>query len=311
MPETPSVLAVIVNWNGASVLGESVESLLASDYKSLTVWVIDNASTDDSMRSLPDNVFQILCPQNLGYAGAINYAVQAALEETHLNNPPEYFLILNNDLKILPSALSTLMARAGQLGPAVLGPRILKMDSAETLEAAWGSINWSHVLCRFYGKGKPAGKPWITDQPVELLLGSALLIHRSIFDRVGQFDEQYFMYHEEVDFLYRVGQMGISCYFCAEASVLHRGGHSTKSEPMKKIFWIRRNTILFLRKHQATVVQWATFWATLSGSLLFNLLLFRWRRTQAIVAGVVEGFRIEICEPGTFSKKSISELGEA
>lgn len=304
MQADPTVLAVVVNWNGGAILRESVDSLLSSDYGRLAIWVVDNGSTDDSMTGLPASITQLLCTRNLGYSGAINHAVESAFAGTRPACPPDYFLILNNDLRVEPETVSQLISFSLRSGSRIVGPQVLNSQQDKLLEAAWGAVTWSHVLCRFYGKGAQVGPRWITDQPVEVLLGSALLIHRSVFEQVGRFDEQYFMYHEEVDFLYRANQRGIPAHFCSTASVIHRGGYSTRSKPSKKVYWVRRNAALFLRKHQAKPLQWAYYWITLSSSILFNLLLLRWQRIRTILSAVGEGLNIEIEEPGGFLKRS-------
>ncbi len=178
---------------------------------------------------------------------------------------------------------------AEEKGAGIYGPRILSHEDPSRLDAAWGRLNWSHVLCSYQGKGAPDGPRWNHIKPVELLLGCALLIHRQIFEKVGLFDEAFFMYHEEVDFLYRAAQMNYPIYYCPFAQALHHGAHSTRENPQQKIYWIRRNAVLFFKKHGVGTARWAFFWSTLAASLIYNILLFRWRRARTIFEGVREG----------------------
>ncbi len=140
---------------------------------------------------------------------------------------------------------------AREKGPGVYGPKVLLQDRPDRLDAAWGRITWSHVLSSFRGKGARDRGRFDRVRRVQLLLGCALLVHRRVFQDVGFFDEDYFMYHEEVDFLFRAGRRGYPCYYCPAARVHHRRAHSTRDKPLQRVFWVRRNTVLFLRKHQS------------------------------------------------------------
>jgi GT2 family glycosyltransferase len=286
MSNPDKVLAICVNWNGRGVLRETVNSLLGSNYAGLDVLVVDNASTDDSITSLPGKVGVVRLETNLGYGGAINAVVRPLLE----TESASHFLLLNNDVILAEGAVSALIEYAKDKEPGVFGPRIVRFDAPGRLEAAWGKVSWSHVLARYYGKNANKNRSqWERFRQVELLLGSVLLVHRQIFEKVGLFDENFFMYHEEVDFLFRTRRSGFPVYYCPKAEVIHHGAHSTRQQPLKKVYWIRRNAIHFLRKHQANGLQWTYFWTTLVLSLLFNALALRWSRLATIFRAVKEG----------------------
>ena len=286
MPTDESVLAICVNWNGGEILRQTVDSLLHSNYPGLEVLVVDNASTDDSLSLLPEAAGIVKLDTNLGYGGAINAVLRRYLR----SDSPTYFLLLNNDVIVAEDTLSSLIEFARDKGSGVFGPRIVQFEDTSRLEAAWGKVSWSHVLARYEGKNasKTHGQ-WLQTRKVELLLGSALLVHRQILEDVGLFDEDFFMYHEEVDYLFRARRLGFPVYFCPFAEVIHRGAHSTRDQPLKKVFWIRRNAIYFLRKHHATVSQWVYFWTSLALSFLYNGLTLKWSRAATIWRAVREG----------------------
>jgi len=99
------------------------------------------------------------------------------------------------------------------------------------------------------------------------------------------------MYHEEVDYFYRAAKLGFPVYYCPFAVAYHRGGFSTRNEPLRRVYWVRRNTILFLRKHQPGILSWGWFIITLTGSLSYNLLALRWRKLAIILRGTADGLR--------------------
>lgn len=285
-------MAICVNWNGRGVLGSTVISLLQSDYPNLQVVVADNASTDDSLEELPEEVAVCKLEQNAGYGGALNRVIEPLLHGQEKGvKIPDYFLLLNNDLEFEGDAVRRLVEKARQEGAGVYGPKVVSFSEPSCLDAAWGRLTWSHVLTRFYGKGASALEDrWNRTRRVELLMGCCLLVHRDVFETVGLFDERFFMYHEEVDLLYRAGDSDFPIWYCPQAEVRHRGAFSTRSQPLQKVYWLRENTVRFLRKYRPGALRWACFWTTLSGSLLFNLLAFRWNRVDVIYRGVKKGF---------------------
>lgn len=280
------VLAVCVNWNGRDVLFETIESLLRSSYKRLDIVVVDNASTDDSTSLLPPQVDVVRLETNLGYGGAINSVVGPALT----TESATHFLLLNNDLILAEDTLTRLLGYARDKGPGVFGPRIVRFDKPGQLEAAWGKVTWSHVLAKYYGKNaRKTDSRWRQNREVELLLGSTLLVHGQVFKKVGLLDEKFFMYHEEVDFLYRARRSGFPVHYVPSAEVRHHGAHSTRKEPLRKTYWLRRNAVYFLRKHKASTLQWTYFWATTFLSLLYNMLSLRWPKVRTIWSALREG----------------------
>ena len=309
------VLAVCVNWNGRAVLPETLASLKENDYPLLDVVVVDNASTDGSLEGLPPSIRILALDKNLGYGGALNAAIRSVLSspreqggsmatkplpaaERQRSTAYDYFLLLNNDIVLDPRCVSQLVQFSEEKGPAISGPKVLRYDKPEYLDAAWGHLNWGHVLARYRGKGALDGPRWSQPRRVNLLIGCALMVHRRIFEDVGLFDEKFFLYHEEVDFLHRSAQRGYPVYYCPFTQVRHRGAYALRSQPLQKVFWTRKNTVYFLKKHRAGLSKWAYFWLTLWASFIHNLVLFRWKRAGVICRGVVQGFKV-IESPGS------------
>ncbi|MBI4446814.1 MAG: glycosyltransferase family 2 protein [Acidobacteria bacterium] len=293
MPPISKVFVICINWNGRDVLGPALQSVLANDHPNTYLLVVDNGSTDNSLDEVPPGIEILSLPQNKGYAAAINRALESAVA---VGENPDYFLIINNDICLSPTCISELAGLAEQAPPGVYGPKILNSSRPDRLDAAWGKITWSHVLARFYGKAAKDAPKWNIARKVPLLLGSALLIHRDVISEVGAMDESFFMYHEEVDFLYRCRKKGFSVYYCPTAVAWHRGAHSTRENPLQRVFWTRRNSVLFLRKHRAGPLQWLYFGLTLAGSLLFNIARLKWRKSSVIWQALRAGFTTPLAD---------------
>ena len=293
MPIDERVVAVVVNWNGREVLPKTLEALASTRHPNLETVVVDNGSSDGSAALVPDTVRLVSLERNRGYGAGLNAVVRAELEKGEGDGraAAEYFLLLNNDILVEPETVSRLLELAREKGAGVYGPKVLLQGSAGRLDAAWGRINWSHVLCYFSGKGARDGGRFDRVRRVQLLMGCALLVHRRVFEGVGLFDESFFMYHEEVDFLFRAGREGFPVFYCPAARVRHWRAHSTRGRPLQRVFWIRRNTVLFLRKHKVGAWAWGCWGKTLVLSLAYNVLMLRWRRVGVIWRGVVAGMK--------------------
>ncbi|MDE2925386.1 MAG: glycosyltransferase family 2 protein [Acidobacteriota bacterium] len=298
MPTDERVVAIVVNWNGRDVLPATLDSLRCTLHPNLEIVVVDNGSTDGSADQVRDPVRLAPLAENLGYGGALNAVLRTSVPGAEDGSSPaaEYFLLLNNDILVEPETVSRLLETAREKGPGVYGPKVLLQDRPDRLDAAWGRITWSHVLASFRGKGARDGGRYGRVRRVQLLLGCALLVHRRVFEDAGFFDEDYFMYHEEVDFLFRAGRRGYRSYFCPAARAYHRRAHSTRHDPLKRVFWVRRNAVLFLRKHRAGAWAWGCWGKSLVLSLAWNVVLLRRRRVATIWRGVVAGMGREISQ---------------
>ncbi|GAB4220601.1 MAG: glycosyltransferase family 2 protein [Acidobacteriota bacterium] len=296
-----TVLAVCVNWNGGGQLIETVRSLTRSDYPRLQIVVVDNASTDGSDRRLEAEfpglgVWRL--ERNAGYGAAVNAAVARVAAQPGLA-PPDWFLVLNNDVRVGTDMVSELVEATHRHGCGVFGPKVVQAECPDRLEAAWGRFTWDHVAATLVGKNAPAQHPdWNRESHVEVLLGAVLLIHRDVFRQTGGFDPRFFMYHEETDFLYRVRRAGFPVVYCPAAVAEHLGGHSTRDRPDFKTYWTRRNAVLLLRKHGRGRAVWLRYGLTFAASLGWNLATLRTRRLAALWRGARDGFRVTLEPPG-------------
>ena len=155
------VLAVCVNWNGQKVLAETLRALRQSQHGSLEIVVVDNASTDESLALVPPSIRALALDENRGYAAALNAAIRESQESVRAgggrNEAPDYFYLLNNDIVVEPDGLCRLVQFAEEKGAGIYGPKVLRHEDPSRLDAAWGRLNWSHVLCTYKGRGAADG----------------------------------------------------------------------------------------------------------------------------------------------------------
>lgn len=249
------VSIIIVNWNSIAYLDECVASIREHTH-GLTVEtiVVDNASPAGDAALLearfPD-VRVIKSAKNLGFAGANNLGFTLS--------SGDYVLFLNPDTRFDGSALAT-MVQATQLLPdaGILGCRLLNGDGSlqtscvqtfptilnqlldfDFLRSRWPNAKLWGTAPLFSSETKPA--------EVEVISGACMLIRRAVFERVGRFTEDYFMYAEDLDLCYKMAQAGYANYYLGSASATHYGGGSSESRSATQMKW--RSIPRFCEKH--------------------------------------------------------------
>jgi GT2 family glycosyltransferase len=281
----------VLDWNGGREAVEAVDSLAASRYPNLRTVLVDNASRvpaiDEVRRRHPD-VLAIANPRNLGYAGGNNVGIRAALEAG-----ADYVLVLNNDARVRPDTIAELV-RTAETDPriAAVGAKILRADRPERLWMAWGELSWRQSLVRLVGQGELDGPAYAEGRDVEWVSGCGLLLGRRAIEAVGVFDEDYFAYHEEVDWCARARAHGMRIVYAPRAEILHRGEGSSGGGRYvsRKQYFAGRNTVLFVRRH-ARPSECIRFALAVLATLPFQYLRRRLRGEQAGVALKVRGMR--------------------
>ena len=240
---------VILNWNGAAMLRQYLPGVLQHSRQVATVWVADNASTDDSVQLLRDSfpeVRLILFDKNWGFADGYN----KALAQTDA----EYFMLLNSDIEVTPNWLQPLLSfMDSHQDVAACQPKLLsifKRDHYEYAGACGGYIDrLGYPFCRgrlFDSVEKDEGQ---YDTPAEVFwaTGAAMLVRARIYNNVGGLDGRFFAHNEEIDLCWRMRLQGYKIYCLPQSHVYHVGGGTLpKSNPMKTFLNFRNNlTMLY------------------------------------------------------------------
>ncbi|MCL5999309.1 MAG: glycosyltransferase family 2 protein [Chloroflexi bacterium] len=236
---------IIVNWNTRDLLRQCLSSIFADppgiQYE---VWVVDNASSDDSVqmvRRLFPQVQVIENPTNLGFARANNHGLELARAR--------YALLLNSDTIVLPGALQELV-RVANLHPeaGIVGCMLLNSDGS--LQESWASFPtlWSEVTGRNIRTRRSVGNTTgLYD--VDWVGGACLLAQSQAIRQVGLLDESYFMYSEEMDWCYRMRRCGWRVYYSASAKVVHLGGGSASRASASQLIRLYDSKIRFFQTH--------------------------------------------------------------
>ncbi len=228
---------IIVNYNTEALLRGCLSSIAATagdlDYE---VIVVDNASWDGSpdmvSRDFPE-VRLIRNSTNRGFGAANNQGISVARGED--------ILLLNSDTEVLPGALQrSLLFLRERPEASIVGCKLLNTDgsvqrSVLGFPSPWNLFCEASFLYIPFARTRLFGGYYMSyfgyDKParVDMVAGAFMLIRRQVFDRIGLFDESYFMYTEETDLCWRARQSGFAAYFTPSAEIVHYGGGSVES----------------------------------------------------------------------------------
>lgn len=201
---------------------------------------------------------------NPGYGGAINRLI-AELPTQGI----DWLLVVNPDVTFEATTLAELIAGAQQSGIGSVGPRILDENGYVYPSARQVPSIRTGVGHALFGKLWPSN-PWtakylnaneqVVERDAGWLSGACVMVRREAFDSVGGFDDEFFMYFEDVDLGYRLGQAGWLNRYVPDAVVHHSGGHSTKDRSAAMRAAHHHSAELFLKRRYpgplGTLVRW-------------------------------------------------------
>lgn len=237
---------VVPSLNGAHLLPECLDSLVAQSYPNLEVIVADGASSDstaDLVAKRYPSIRLLRLRRNAGFSGNVNAGLRAARGDV--------LCLLNNDARAdrewVATCVETLLQHP-DLGS--VASKVLFEDGV-TINSA-GDVFCRDGTARQRGNGQADGPAWNAPLPVFGAMGGAAAYRRSMLADVGLFDEHFFAYLEDVDLAFRAHLRGWSCLYQPLARVNHRGS-ATGGGPLAS-FYNGRNLIRLLAKDLPTAL---------------------------------------------------------
>ncbi len=253
------ISVIIVNFNGGELLTECVRSVLASTVP-VTVYVVDNASEDESLHKLQQAIFNdermqiIKNAENFGFARAANLALP--------NTTGEYLLFLNPDCLIRPDTLARFVKtmdkypQAGMAGGLVLNPDGSEQPGCRrSVPTPWRAVVRIFHLDKLFPNSRRFKSFVLTrqplpDQPIEIegISGACMFVRRTALTQVGPMDETYFLHCEDLDWFMRFRAHNWSILFIPGIEVVHVKGVCSRHKPLSTLWYKHRGMIRFYRK---------------------------------------------------------------
>lgn len=260
---------VMVTWNNARIISAALQSLMDDLEVSQLVydlWLVDCASTDDTVdviRSGFSNLTLIASQENLGFSRANNLALREigfGGRETTTDLPPAVYL-LNPDTVTHPSAVRTLLETLlSREDVGAVGAR-LTFDDGSFQHSAFQFPGLGQLWTEFFPtpgrfvegafNGRYAKSKYKAREPftVDFTLGATMMLKREVLLDVGLFDEDFFMYCEEVDWAWRIQRHGWRILCVPQAHVTHLGAQSTSQVRPWSLINLWQSRLLLYDKH--------------------------------------------------------------
>jgi hypothetical protein len=253
---------IIISWNVADLLATCLKTIFerAEDRFAIEVIVVDSASTDSSAAMVQARYPQvILLPQseNLGFVRCNNLALKIA--------SGRYILLLNPDTEIIGDALARMVVYLdANPDVGILGPHTLNSDGTTqstrrrfpTLMIAFFESTWlqpyapKSLLDHYYA----AEIPDTATADVDWVQGSALTTRREVYDQIGNLDEGYVMFSEELDWCKRAKNVGWRVVYFGGAQIIHHGGKSTDQAIAHRHIYFQESKLRYFRKFHGRLI---------------------------------------------------------
>lgn len=249
------IALVILNWNGQELLEKFLPSMvLNSSLQNVTIYVADNASTDNSIAFIQEKhptIKIVQNKQNGGYAKGYNDALQ------HIE--ADVYGLINSDIEVTKNWLQPMVSIfKNELNTAIIQPKILDFKKKELFEYAGAGGGFIDELGYPYCRGRIFSELELNLQQfndtteIFWASGACFFIRSEVFHELGGFDEDYFAHQEEIDLCWRAQNANHIVKYVGASTVYHVGGATLKEESPRKSFLNFRNSLFSLVKNLPT-----------------------------------------------------------
>jgi GT2 family glycosyltransferase len=241
---TPAMSVVVINWNGKHFLETCLTALRRQTFTDFETLLVDNASTDGSQEYVRANfpeVRLIALSENRGFTGGNIAGWKEA--------KGELIVLLNNDTEVHPQWLEAIH-EASLAYPAAGGfaCKMLMFDERTRIDNCGYDLT-SLAMPHDLGRGQTDGAEWARPREVFGACGGAAVYRRRMLERVGFFDDDFFMTFEDVDLNFRAQLQGYKCIFVPGAIVYHHLRGTMRKHNARQIFFSQRNNEYFYLKN--------------------------------------------------------------
>ncbi|MBN1592183.1 MAG: glycosyltransferase family 2 protein [Candidatus Coatesbacteria bacterium] len=264
-----AVSILIINYNSGEYLGRCLNSIFRNQ-SGAEVIVWDNASSDESLilqRGVLDRIKLHRSSSNVGFSRAVNSGMALC--------SGKYILLLNPDTEVNPDFLVPIVDFISKRDrPCIVGGKVLNPNGSfepaciRAIPTPGSAFTRLSGLARLFPASRRLPRYNLPDnrdtspRKVGAISGSFCMFHKELCEEI-RFDEEFFLFGEDLDFCFRAAKAGYEVWFLPTASVRHRKGVSMRIQPVSSVFHFYDSMLKFHRKHYST-----------GHSLAFNIMVF-------------------------------------
>ncbi len=265
----PTLSIVIVNFNGVKFLRYCLDSITKNLSISYEVIIVDNYSSDNSINVIKNEydwvrLFEL--NTNIGFSKGNNFGVKRARGSV--------ILLLNNDTILRTDVVAAINLlqndqKVGLIGAKMVGAHGEYRHSAGRFPRPQRILMISKMLERreYFRKGNFPTRPFEKGYPVDFVEGSFMLIRKSLWNKIGGFDESFFLYGEDVDLCYRIKKAGFDIIYYPNVEYIHFSGFKPKRD-----LFIVQGIIIFHKKWSPKIILYSVYLILIIRSILKLIL---------------------------------------
>lgn len=282
------ISVIIPNYNGEKIIDGCIQSLLQQEYKDFNIIVVDNNSTDDSVKIIEEkypSITLIKNNENLGFAAAVNIGIKVSKSD--------FVALLNNDTEVDTKWLGNLYSVVSKddkiFSASSKMIRFYERDIIDDAGDQYNLLGWAYKR----GDGASVDK-FNKNKVVFSTCAGAGLYRRKVFEEIGYFDENFFAYLEDIDVSFRGNIHGYKNVYVNDAIVYHMVSATSGSRHNEfKVKLASRNSIYLIRKNMPLIFTIINLPFLILGIIVKYIFFLRKSLGKEYIEGIMEGIFIK------------------
>lgn len=275
------VTVIIPSWNRCVLLERLLHSLERQTLRAAQIIVIDNGSSDGSAEMAQRLGARVLeMGRNAGFSPAVNQGIREVRTE--------WLAVLNNDVEPEETWLERLVRAAESAGAWFAAGKLLNPSRRDSIDGTFDTLCRGACPWRA-GHGRKDGPLWTEQRRINFAPFTAALFRTDLFARIGNLDERFESYLEDVDFGLRCALGGYSGIYVPESVAYHTGSATLGAWHRETVRRMARNQLFLVAKHYPRRLLRRYAWPILVSQLLWGLVAFRHGRALSYLQGKRQG----------------------